>query len=65
MIQYEALNQWHFVIAAYVVGLGGCGALVLQSWLAMRRAERRREAGRDRGAARGAETRQTEQGQSE
>ncbi|MBC2650612.1 hypothetical protein [Novosphingobium aerophilum] len=48
-IAREALNQWHFVIAAYAIGLGGCGALVAQSWLAMRRAERRRDAGRDRG----------------
>jgi len=47
-MQYEALNQWHFVIAAYVIGLGGCGALVVQSWLAMRRAERRRDDARKR-----------------
>ena len=47
-MHYEALNQWHFVIAAYVIGLGGCGALVAQSWLAMRRAERRRDASRRR-----------------
>jgi len=45
-MQYEALNQWHFVIAAYAIGLGGTAALVVQSWLAMRRAERRREEGR-------------------
>lgn len=42
-MQHEALNQWHFVIAAYAVGLGGAVALVGQSWLAMRRAERRRD----------------------
>ncbi|TKD50966.1 heme exporter protein CcmD [Sphingomonas baiyangensis] len=34
------MNHWAFVTAAYVVGLGGTGAIVLQSWLAMRRAER-------------------------
>ena len=34
------MNQWTFVIAAYVVVLGGGGALALFSWLAMRRAER-------------------------
>lgn len=45
-MQYEALNQWQFVIAAYVIGLGGTAGLVVQSWLAMRRAERRREDGR-------------------
>ncbi len=45
-MQYEALNQWHFVIAAYAIGLAGTGGLVLQSWLAMRRAERRRDEGR-------------------
>ena len=60
MIAREALNQWHFVIAAYAIGLGGCLALVGQSWLAMRRAERRRDAGRDRGAARSAEQGQAE-----
>lgn len=54
-IQSEALNQWHFVLAAYAIGLSGCAALVGQSWLAMRRAERRRDAGRDRGADRSAE----------
>lgn len=47
-MQYESLNHWHFVIAAYVIGLGGTAALVAQSWLAMRRAERRREEGRGR-----------------
>ena len=38
----EALDQWTFVIAAYAVGIGATLALVLQSWLAMRRAEARR-----------------------
>jgi len=33
------MNPWPFVIAAYAVALGGTGALVLWSWLAMRRAE--------------------------
>ena len=47
-MNYEALNQWHFVIAAYVIGLGGPTALTVQSWLAMRAAERRRDAGRKR-----------------
>ncbi|WP_298196921.1 hypothetical protein [Novosphingobium sp.] len=70
MIAREALNQWHFVIAAYAIGLGGCAALVIQSWLAMRRAEQRRDAGRDRTAGRTAEPAQpgrgpAEQGQAE
>ena len=47
-MQYESLNQWHFVIAAYVIGLGGCALLVGQSWLAMHRAERRRDSARQR-----------------
>ena len=42
-MHHEALNQWQFVVAAYSIGLGGTLALVAQSWLAMRRAERRRE----------------------
>jgi len=45
-MQHEALNQWHFVAAAYAVGLGGTVLLVAQSWMAMRRAERRREGAR-------------------
>ena len=49
-MQYEALNQWSFVVAAYAVGLAGTAALLAQSWLAMRRAERRRAASREGGA---------------
>jgi hypothetical protein len=33
------VNPWPFIIAAYVVGVGGTVALTLWSWLAMRRAE--------------------------
>ena len=44
----ETLDQWHFVIAAYLVAVGATAALVAWSWLAMRRAERRRERSRDR-----------------
>ena len=39
----EALNPWNFIAAAYVIGVGGTVALALQSWLAMRRAEKRRD----------------------
>ena len=42
----EALDQWHFVIAAYAVTIAGTLALVAWSWLGMRMAERRRDAGR-------------------
>ena len=46
-IAREALNQWNFVIAAYVIGLGAVLALVAWSWIAMRRAERRRDRSRE------------------
>lgn len=46
---YEALNQWYYVIAAYVLGGGGTAALVIHSWLAMRRAEARRDRSREKG----------------
>lgn len=39
----EALDQWLFVYAALGVTLAGTLALVVTSWLAMRRAESRRE----------------------
>ncbi len=39
----EALDHWDFVLAAYVIGLGGLAALVIWSWLGMRRAEFRRD----------------------
>jgi hypothetical protein len=35
------MNQWTFVIAAYVVTLGGTGGLLAWTWAAMRKAERR------------------------
>ena len=42
----EGLAQWDFVIAAYVVAAAGIAALLAQSWMAMRRAERRRDEAR-------------------
>ena len=42
----EALDQWDFVIAAYAIGVGATLALVVWSWLAMKRAEKRREEAR-------------------
>jgi hypothetical protein len=44
----EALDPWNFVIAAYVVGVGGTAAMVAWSWISMRRAEKRREKSRER-----------------
>ncbi len=34
------MNQWDFVITAYVVTLGGTAALTIGAWWAMHRAER-------------------------
>ena len=34
------MSQWAFVAAAYTVTLGGAAALVIASWVAMRKAER-------------------------
>ena len=34
------MNHWPFIIAAYAITLGAVAALVLVSFLAMRRAER-------------------------
>ena len=39
----EALDQWHFVIAAYALGIGGTLVLVAWSWFSMLRAEKRRD----------------------
>ena len=39
---HEGLNQLAFVYAAYGVSIAGTLALVLHSWIAMRRAEARR-----------------------
>ena len=39
----EALNQWNFVIAAYVVGVGGTVIMIAWSWLSMKRAETKRD----------------------
>lgn len=38
------MNHWAFIVAAYALALGVTGALVLLSYLAMRRAERAVEA---------------------
>jgi hypothetical protein len=40
---YEALDQWNFVIAAYVVGVSATLAMVGWAWWDMRRAEAKRD----------------------
>jgi hypothetical protein len=42
----EALNEWTFVTAAYVVGIAGTVLMIAWSWIGMRRAERRRDRSR-------------------
>lgn len=42
----EALDEWSFVTAAYIVGIAGTLLLTCWSWLAMRRAEKRRDVAR-------------------
>jgi hypothetical protein len=44
----EALDQWHFVIAAYIIGIAGTALMVGWSWVSMRRAEARRDRSRER-----------------
>lgn len=44
----EALDQWSFVLAAYLVGVGATVALIVWSWIGMRRAEKRRDRSRGR-----------------
>ena len=43
----EALDEWAFVIAAYVIGIAGTLLMTGWSWIAMRRAEKRRERSRE------------------
>lgn len=44
----EALDPWSFVIAAYVIGVGGTVTMIVWSWISMRLAEKRREKSRER-----------------
>lgn len=44
----ESLDQWPFVIGAFAVAIIATLALVMWSWIAMRRAEARRERARRR-----------------
>lgn len=43
----EVFDQWTFVTAAYVVGIGGTVAMIAWAWISMRAAERRRERSRE------------------
>jgi len=45
----EALSQWDYVIAAYAIAVPAIAALIILSWLRMRRAERARDEARRRG----------------
>jgi|TARA_Y100000815_G_scaffold88093_1_gene76819 hypothetical protein len=45
----EALSQWDYVIAAYAIAVPAIAALIVFSWLRMRRAERARDAARKKG----------------
>ena len=45
----ESLSQWDFVIAAYAIAVPAIIALLVLSWLRMRRAERRRDMARGKG----------------
>jgi len=44
----EALYPWNFVVASYVITIGGTLAMVGWSLLDMRRAEKRRERSREK-----------------
>tara|TARA_B100000678_G_scaffold20589_1_gene15864 strand:+ start:364 stop:507 length:144 start_codon:yes stop_codon:yes gene_type:complete len=42
----ESLSQWDYVIAAYALAIPAIAALLILSWLRMRKAERAREESR-------------------
>ena len=44
----EGLQQWHFVAAAYVIGVTGTVLMIAWALTAMRRAEKRRDKSRER-----------------
>lgn len=44
----EALDPWMFIAVSYAIGVGGTAAMIVWSWLSMRRAEARRERSRKR-----------------
>ncbi|WP_379549854.1 hypothetical protein ACRAQ7_14470 [Erythrobacter sp. W53] len=44
----EALDQWDFVVAAYVVGMFATFAMIAWAWAAMRKAEKRRDEARQK-----------------
>ena len=44
----EVLDEWSFVVAAYVIGVGSTLLLIAWSWLSMKRAEQQRDRSRER-----------------
>ncbi|MEL7727986.1 hypothetical protein AAG612_00430 [Citromicrobium bathyomarinum] len=42
----ESLSQWDYVIAAYALAIPAIAALLILSWLRMRKAEKAREEAR-------------------
>jgi len=51
----EALSQWDYVIGAYAIAIPAIAALLILSWVRMRRAERARDAARTRARQTGRE----------
>ncbi|MBB3032580.1 hypothetical protein [Alteriqipengyuania lutimaris] len=49
----ESLNQWDYVIAAYAIAIPAIAALLILSWLRMRRAERARDVAREESRRKG------------
>jgi nitrate reductase gamma subunit len=45
---HENLNQWNFVVAAYVLGVSGTIVMIGWAWLSMRRAETKRDRSREK-----------------
>ena len=48
----EGLQQWHFVAAAYGIGVTGTAAMIGWALAAMRRAEKRRDKARNKSGER-------------
>lgn len=51
----ESLNQWDYVIAAYAIAIPAIAALLIVTWLRMRRAERQRDLARQQSRRKGRE----------
>ena len=44
----ETLDPWTFVVASYVLGVGGTALMIAWAWLGMSAAEKRRDKSRER-----------------